>query len=90
MGPMGPPARSSRSRTLRLISSCGSQWFSQMDTHALVDNTADKAIDAMVKFVVSTNLTGLIFDVEDFHGNPNGRQHAELYAGWLGRLAEAH
>jgi hypothetical protein len=38
---------------------------------------------------VSTNLTGLIFDVEDFHGNPNGRQHATLYARWLGRLAEA-
>ena len=65
------------------------EWFSQLDTDALVDNTADKAIDAMVKCVVNTNLTGLIFDVEDFHGNPNGRQHAELYAGWLGRLAEA-
>ena len=50
---------------------------------------ADKAIEAMVKCVVSTNLSGLIFDVEDFHGNPNGRQHAALYAAWLGRLAEA-
>eukprot|EP01044_Picomonas_judraskeda_P024077 COSAG03_NODE_6519_length_1047_cov_371.003165_1_plen_30_part_10 len=28
---------------------------------------ADKAIEAMVKCVVSTNLSGLIFDVEDFH-----------------------
>ena len=50
---------------------------------------ADKAIEAIVKCVVSTNLSGLIFDVEDFHGNPNGRQHAALYASWLGRLAEA-
>lgn len=65
------------------------EWFSQMDTTSLVNKIADKAIPAMVRCVVNTNLTGLIFDVEDFHGDPNGRPHAELYAGWLGRLATA-
>jgi hypothetical protein len=65
------------------------EWYSQVDTDALLAKTADKAIPAIVNCVVNTNLTGLIFDVEDFHGDPNGRPHAALYSAWLGTLAKA-
>ena len=65
------------------------EYYSSLDSAALVSGTADGAISAMVRCVVNTNITGLVFDVESFHGDPGARPQAILYARWLSKLATA-